>query len=429
MYIKRDRYLRRLVDRMGNGQIKVVTGIRRCGKSFLVFRLFREYLREQGVPDDHVIEVALDDDDNEALRDVGNLSRYVKERISSAGGMYYVLLDEVQLAITREEMRNPDIQVRLYGLLNSLLRKGNVDVYVTGSNSKMLSKDVATEFRGRGDVVEIHPLSFGEYYSYVGGDRVAALDGYLVYGGMPFALSKGDAQSKREYLTGLFDEVYMRDIAERYEIERPSVLSELVEDLCSSVGSLTNANKICRTLKSVKGVSVDNETISAYLDYLADAFLFRCARRYDVKGKRYFEFPSKYYCEDVGLRNARLGFRQQEETHLMENAIYNELVARGYAVDVGVVDVSEKGEDGKVRRKRVEIDFVATKAPDQIYIQSALSMEDPQKAAAELRPLLAVRDFFRKVVISKTTMPPWVDETGVIHMGVYDFLLDESLLS
>ena len=429
MYIKRDRYLQRLVDRMGNGQIKVVTGIRRCGKSFLVFRLFREYLRERGVPDDHVIEVALDDDDNEALRDVGNLSRYVKERISSAGGMHYVLLDEVQLAITREEMRNPDIQVRLYGFLNSLLRKGNVDVYVTGSNSKMLSKDVATEFRGRGDVVEVHPLSFAEYYSHVGGDKIAALDGYLVYGGMPFALSKGDAQSKREYLAGLFDEVYMRDIAERYEIERPSVLSELVEDLCSSVGSLTNANKICRTLKSVKGVSVDNETIAAYLDYLADSFLFRCARRYDVKGKRYFEFPSKYYCEDVGLRNARLGFRQQEETHLMENAIYNELVARGYAVDVGVVDVSEKGEDGKARRKRVEIDFVATKAPDQIYIQSALSMEDPEKAAAELRPLLAVRDFFRKVVISKTTMPPWVDETGVIHMGVYDFLLDEDLLS
>lgn len=195
------------------------------------------------------------------------------------------------------------------------------------------------------------------------------------------------------------------------------------------MGSLTNANKICRTLRSVKGVSVDNETIAAYLDYLADSFLFRCARRYDVKGKRYFEFPSKYYCEDVGLRNARLGFRQQEETHLMENAIYNELVARGYAVDVGVVDVSEKGKDGKARRKRVEIDFVATKAPDQIYIQSALSMEDPEKAAAELRPLLAVRDFFRKVVISKTTMPPWVDETGVIHMGVYDFLLDESLLS
>ena len=254
MLIRRDWYLQKLVDRMGNGQIKVITGVRRCGKSFLVFNLFRDYLREQGIPDDHVIEIALDDDDNEALRDVGNLSRHIKEQLAAAGGMRYVLLDEVQFAITREEMRNHDIQVRLYGLLNGLLRKGNVDVYVTGSNSKMLSKDVATEFRGRVDVVEIHPLSFAEYYSHIGGDKVSALDGYLVYGGMPFALSKKDAQAKHEYLHGLFDEVYMRDIVERYEIEKPSVLSELIEDLCSSVGSLTNANKISRTLKSVKGV-------------------------------------------------------------------------------------------------------------------------------------------------------------------------------
>ena len=429
MRIKRDRYLQKLIDRMGNGQIKVITGVRRCGKSFLVFNLFREYLREQGVPDDHVIEIALDDDDNKALRDVGNLSRHVKERLAAAGGMRYVLLDEVQLAITREEMRNPDVQVRLYGLLNSLLRRGDVDVYVTGSNSKMLSKDVATEFRGRGDVVEMHPLSFAEYYSHVGGDKVSALDAYLVYGGMPLALSKRDAQAKREYLSGLFGEVYMRDIIERYEIEKPSVLSELTEDLCSSVGSLTNANKISRTLKSVKGVSVDNETVAAYLEYLTESFLFRCARRYDVKGKRYFEFPSKYYCEDVGLRNARLGFRQQEETHLMENVIYNELVARGYAVDVGVVEVSEKGSGGKNRRKKVEIDFVATKAPEQIYVQSALSMDDPDKARAELRPLLTVRDFFRKVVVSKTTLPPWIDDSGIVRMGIYDFLLDDTLLS
>ena len=429
MYIKRDRYLKKLIDRMGNGQIKVVTGVRRCGKSFLVFRLFRDYLRELGIPDDRVIEVALDDDDFEELRDVVKLSQYIKERAIDPKATYFVLIDEVQLAITREEMRNPDVQVRLYGLLNGLMRKGSFDVYVTGSNSKMLSKDVATEFRGRGDVVEIHPLSFSEYYSHVGGDRVAALDGYLVYGGMPFALSKKDPEAKREYLSGLFGEVYMRDIVERYEIERPSVLSELTEDLCSSVGSLTNANKIARTLKSVKGVPVDNETIAAYLEHLTESFLFPCARRYDVRGKRYFDFPSKYYCEDVGLRNARLGFRQQEETHLMENVVYNELVARGYSVDVGVVEVSEKDGDGRPRRKKVEIDFIATKAPDQVYIQSALSMEDPGKARAELRPLLAVRDFFRKVVVSKTTMPPWVDDSGIVRMGIYDFLLDESLFS
>lgn len=428
MVIQRKTYLDRLVGKMHNGQIKVITGIRRCGKSFLVFNLFRDYLRELGVPDDHVIEVALDDDENETLRDVGELSKYIRSRIADDGAMHYVLLDEVQLAITREEMRDPDRQVRLYGLLNGLLRMGSVDVYVTDSNSKMLSKDVATEFRGRGDAVRVHPLSFSEYYVHVGGDRSQAFGQYMLFGGMPLALSKASSEEKYAYLNDLFEEVYFRDILERYEIELPSVLSELVDDLCSSVGSLTNATKIANTLKTVKRIEVDNETIAAYLGHLEESFMFSRARRYDVKGKRYFEYPNKYYCEDVGLRNVRLGLRQQEETHIMENIVYNELVARGYSVDVGVVQIVEKDKEGKRHQKNCEIDFIARKGNRQAYIQSAYSMADPLKEDAELRPLLAVRDFHKKVVVSQSVMPPWVDEAGVLRLGIYDFLLDESLI-
>lgn len=429
MIIRRDRYLNLLIGKMHNGQIKVITGIRRCGKSFLVFNLFRTYLRSQNIPDDHIIEVALDDDANDALRDVGELSKYIRERIVGDGSMHYVLLDEVQLAITREEMRNPDKQVKLYGLLNGLLRLGNVDIYVTGSNSKMLSKDVATEFRGRGDALQIHPLRFSEYYGFVGGDRSLAFGSYMLFGGMPLVLSKNTPDEKFAYLDSLFKEVYFHDILERYSIELPSVLSELVDNLCSSIGSLTNASKIAKTLKSVKGIDVDNETISAYLGHLTESFLFSCSKRYDVKGKRYFEYPSKYYCEDVGLRNVRLGLRQQEETHVMENIVYNELVARGFSVDVGVVDIVERDGEGRRHQKNCEIDFIARKGGQQVYIQSAYSMVDPEKEKMELRPLLAVRDFHKKVVVDRSVMPPWTDESGILRVGIYDFLLDESLIA
>lgn len=302
MVIKRDRYLNQLISRQGNGLIKIITGVRRCGKSFLLFRIFCDYLKSVGVKEEQIISVALDDDINATYREPKELSAYIRSRIVDAGKTYYVLLDEVQYAISREELTNRDAPVRLYGVLNGLLRMNHVDVYVTGSNSKMLSKDVMTEFRGRGDVVELYPLTFKEYFDHVGGEKSEAFEDYALYGGMPLVLGKKTDDEKYLYLSQLFEEVYFKDIIERYKIELPDVLSELTSDLCSSVGSLTNATKIANTLGSVKGVKVSSETIAAYLEYLSESFLFKCARRYDVKGKRYFEYPAKYYCVDIGLR-------------------------------------------------------------------------------------------------------------------------------
>ena len=428
MQFQRDRYLNKLIQRMNNGQVKVVTGIRRCGKSYLLFTLFADYLKQNGVDDEHIIEVALDEALNEHLRDPHELALYLRDRIKP-DGQYYILLDEIQYAISREEMRNPDKPVRLYGVLNGLLRQRNVDVYVTGSNSKMLSRDVMTEFRGRGDTVEVHPLSFAEYYGWRGGDKSDAYEEYALFGGMPFVWSKVTDEDKAEYLKSLFREVYYKDIMERYELEHPDVLDELTDVLCSSIGSLTNASKLADTLNSVKQLKVNHTTIGTYLKCLTDSFLFRCAKRYDVKGKKYFEFPMKYYCEDVGLRNARLNYRQQEETHIMENIIYNELVMRGYSVDVGVVPLTELGVDGKRHQKTCEIDFIVNKGMKRYYVQSALSVSDTDKLKQEKRPLLAVRDSFQQVIVSKTNAKPWFDDAGIKHIGLYDFLLDEGSLS
>ena len=427
MKIQRDRYLRQLIDRIDNGLIKVVTGIRRCGKSFLLFTLFTEYLKSIGVPDDHVIQLALDDDLNEKYRDPHVLSEYVRSRIKD-DGKYYILLDEIQFAISREEIRNPDAPVRIYSVLNGLLRLSNTDIYVTGSNSKMLSKDILTEFRGRGDVVEIHPLSFSEYFSFAGGDKISAFEDYALYGGMPLVLKQKSDQAKFKYLSGLFQEVYYKDIQERYSVRYPEILAELTDVLCSSVGSLTNVSKLTKTLCSVKGSRYTEETIGTYLGYLSDAYLFRIAKRYDVKGKKYFEFPVKYYCEDIGLRNVRLNLRQQEETHIMENIIFNELILRGYSVDVGVIQHTETGEDGKRRQKSCEIDFVVNVGNRKYYIQSALSLPTTEKQSQETRPLLAVKDFFQRIIISKTTAKPWSDGFGIRHIGLYDFLLNDTLL-
>ena len=428
MIIRRDRYLNRLIERMNNGQIKVITGIRRCGKSYLLFGLFSDYLRRNGVDDSHIIELALDDDLNEHLRDPQKLSNFIRARIKPEGN-YYVLLDEIQYAISRKEMRNPDNPVKLYSVLNGLLRLPNVDIYVTGSNSKMLSTDIVTEFRGRGDTVAVHPLSFAEYYDWKGGDKASAYEEYAYYGGMPLVWSKRSAEAKYQYLQGLFQEVYYKDIQERYQLDHPGVLDELTDVLCSSIGSLTNVSKLANTLKSVKKLDVNHATIGTYLNCLTEAFLFRCAKRYDVKGKHYFDYPMKYYCEDIGLRNAHLNYRQQEETHIMENILYNELIARGYSVDVGVVPVSDKDADGKRHQRRCEIDFVVNTASGRYYIQSALTVADPEKLQQEKRPLLAVRDSFQRIVVSKTVAKPWFDETGIKHMGLYDFLLDENALS
>lgn len=423
--IKRDSYLNRLIDKKENGLIKVITGIRRCGKSYLLFNLFYDYLTQSGVKEEQIITIALDDDINLQYRDPDELSKYVRSRIVNKD-MYYILIDEVQYAISNEELKNPE-NIKLYNVLNGLLRLRNVDIYVTGSNSKMLTKDVLTAFRGRGDEVRVYPISFKEYYTFAGGDKSDAYEEYALYGGMPLVLSKKTDAEKMSYLQSLFTEVYFKDIVERYEIELPDVLEELTDDLCSSIGSLTNASKIANALQSVKSIKVSSTTISNYLNYLTESFLFSNAKRYDVKGKKYFEYPSKYYCTDIGLRNARLNFRQQEETHIMENIIYNELLCRGYSVDVGVVEIVERSE-GKKTKKQCEIDFVVNIGAKKYYIQSALNVSEPAKMETELRPLKNVKDFFKKIIISKTSMKPWTDEDGILHLGLYEFLLNENSL-
>ena len=423
--IKRDKYLSRLIDKKENGLIKVITGIRRCGKSFLLFNLFYDYLIDNGVKEEQIITIALDDDLFVDYRDPDELSKYIRGKIVNKD-MYYILIDEVQYAISKDELKNPD-NIRLYNVLNGLMRLRNVDIYVTGSNSKMLTKDVLTAFRGRGDEVKIYPISFKEYYSFVGGDKSDAYEEYALYGGMPLLLSKKSDAEKISYLQNLFSEVYFKDITERYDIELPDVLSELTDDLCSSIGSLTNASKIANTLRAVKNIKVTSTTVSNYLNYLIESFLFSNAKRYDVKGKKYFEYPSKYYCTDIGLRNARLNFRQQEETHIMENIIYNELLCRECSVDVGVVEIVES-HDGKRTKKQCEIDFVVNRGTKKYYIQSSLNVSEPLKLETELRPLKNTKDFFKKIIISKTAMKPWTDEEGILHLGLYEFLLNEHSL-
>ena len=375
--------------------------------------------------EEQIISIALDDDTFVQYREPEALSEFIRSKITNKD-MYYVLIDEVQYAITKEELKNPE-NIRLYNVLNGLLRLRNVDVYVTGSNSKMLTKDVLTAFRGRGDEIRVYPISFKEYYSFVGGDKSDAYEEYALYGGMPLVLSKKSDAEKMSYLQTLFTEVYFKDIVERYDIELPDVLTELTDALCSAVGSLTNVNKIKNTLQTVKNIQVSNTTLTNYLDYLLESFLFSNAKRYDVKGKKYFEYPSKYYCTDIGLRNARLNFRQQEETHIMENIIYNELLCRGYSVDVGVVEITETSA-GKKTKKQCEIDFVLNRGAKKYYIQSALSVSEQSKLETELRPLKNTKDFFKKILISKTSMKPWTDEDGILHLGLYEFLINEDSL-
>lgn len=425
--IRRESYLNELINRKENGLIKVITGIRRCGKSYLLFDMYYDYLLSQGVSEQNVVKISLEDDENEELRDSKKLAGYIRDRLKNNGDMHYVFIDEVQYAIKKEDLKS-DKPLPLYGVLNGLMKEPNVDVYVTGSNSKLLSKDVMTEFRGRGDEVRIYPLTFKEYYDYVGGDKADAFEDYALYGGLPLVLSKKTQRDKAKYLSDLFKEVYFKDIEERYNIAMPEVMEVLTDDLCSSIGSLTNSLKIANTLKSVRNIDVNSQTISAYLNYLEESFLFNEAKRFDVKGKKYFSYPSKFYCTDMGLRNARLNFRQQEETHTMENIIYNELLTRGYSVDVGVVQIAAVGADGKQHQTQCEIDFVVNDGMNKYYIQSALNIDDKNKEKTELRPLLSTRDFFKKVVITKTRMKPWVDDNGIFHIGLYDFLLDKDCL-
>ena len=428
MEISRDKYLNDLIVRKGNGMIKVITGIRRCGKTYLVFELFVRHLLESGVPRDHIVSLALDDRANACYRDPDALYEYLLNRIGEDDGTYYVLLDEIQYAISTRELKGKDEPPALYGVLNGLLRRRNVDVYVTGSNSKLLSTDVMTEFRGRGDEVRIHPLSFSEFMQGFEGDRYEGWAEYVMYGGLPLALSMHTPEQKAAYLTSLFGEVYLTDVVERNHLTKSQELEDLVDVLASSVGALTNPSKIEATFRSVMRSRLDADTIKRYIGHLEEAFLVSEAVRYDVKGRKYIGTPKKYYFEDVGLRNARLGFRQVEETHLMENVIYNELRARGFSVDVGVVEKRSK-VDGKDERRRYEVDFVANLGYRRYYVQSALRLDSPEKVAQEKRSLLGIDDNFRKIVVVKDVMRPYMDEDGILTMGLFDFLLDPESLN
>ena len=427
MEIKREKYLDDLVVRMGNGMIKIVTGVRRCGKTYLLFKLFRDYLRERGVDDDHVVAAQLDAREFEALRDPDALYDYLSGKIGSDHGQYYVLLDEIQYAIAKDEFKDSKNPPRLYGVLNGLLHRYNVDVYVTGSNSKLLSTDVMTEFRGRGDEVRVRPLSFSEFMQGFDGDRRDGWDEYVVYGGMPLTLSLRTHEQKADYLRRLFDEVYFKDIEARYDVRKPDELGTLVDVLASNIGSLTSSSKIEATFKSELRSDITDATLSSYIGHLAEAFIVEGANRYSVKGRKYIGSPKKYYFEDVGLRNARIGFRQIEENHLMENVVYNELRARGFSVDVGMVERRGR-EDGRDVRKQLEVDFVANRGFERYYIQSAWQIPDDEKRRQEKASLLEIGDNFKKMLLVGGSSPTYYDDDGILTMGVLDFLLDPDSL-
>lgn len=412
--IKRELYLNRLIERRENGLIKVVTGIRRCGKSYLLFKLYYQYLLDSGVDADRIIAVPLDDDDYKELRDSKKLSAYVKQHITD-DGIWYVFLDEVQLCNGFE------------GVLNGLNRRENLDIYVTWSNSKFLSSDVLTEFRGRGDEVRVYPLSFSEYVSACSGDKYDAWIDYCTYGGLPLILSRKTDELKSRYLIDLCKELYLKDIEDRHNLHGDNVMAVVVNILASAVGSLTNPTKLAKTFES-NGTHVSDKTIGAYIEYLMDAFLISKAERYDIKGKKYIASPFKYYFTDIGIRNAQLNFRQQEENHIMENIIYNELLVRGYNVDVGVVEHSERDESGKTIRKRLEVDFVCNRGNQRYYIQSASAIPDNEKMQEEQKSLVNIRDSFKKIIVVKDRIKLWRNEKGIVIMGIMDFLLNPNSL-
>ena len=415
MEIKRDRYLNLLISKKHNGLIKVITGMRRCGKSYLLFTLFKDYLLSEGIEKSHIIEIAFDAYENKQYRDPDVLYPYLKEQIKD-DGMYYVLLDEVQLLGEFE------------AILNSLTRMKNVDVYVTGSNARFLSKDVITEFRGRGDEVHMYPLSFAEFMSVYPGTKQDGWNEYMLYGGLPLVLSFTTPDQKIAFLKSLFEETYISDIVGRHNIRNKAELEELLNILSSAIGSLTNPEKLAATFRSVKNKKISSNPIKKYIDYLCDSFLIDSAVRYDVKGKKYIDTPVKYYFTDMGLRNARLNFRQLEETHSMENIIFNELKIRGFNVDVGVIIQYDTNEKGNSVRKQLEIDFVCNKGSKRYYIQSAYAIPDQAKMEQEQRSLMLTGDFFKRIIITKDTPAPYYNENGVLIMSVYDFLLNENSL-
>ena len=415
MQIRRDYYLQQLIDGKRNGLIKIITGVRRCGKSYLLFRLFYQHLIAAGIADDHIVKIALDDIESKPLHNALELYRNIKTRIKDED-VSYVLLDEVQLVEGFEEV------------LNSLLRIDNVDVYVTGSNSRFLSTDIITEFRGRGDEIRIFPLSLSEYCEGAGKSPHDAWKDYYTYGGLPHILTLTTDKKKIDYLTNLFDSVYLVDVLERHRIKNESEMEELVRIVASGIGAPTNPTKLSNTFKSVKRVNVSPATIDRYLSFLQDAFMIEKSERYDIKGKKYISSLSKYYFTDIGLRNALLGMRQLEETHIMENIIYNELRRRGYKVDVGIVEHRTVDNSGKWQRHQLEVDFVVNVGNTKYYIQSALALPDDEKRKQEMAALMRISDSFRKIIIVKDDIMPWTDNNGIMTVGLFDFLMNPDSL-
>ena len=429
MGIRRDFYLDKLIKRKGNGLIKVITGIRRCGKSYLLNTIFYQHLLDSGVRTDHIIRFAFDSADDLQLIgesplqiekekrgvDPEKFMHYLSAKLVD-DEQYYLLLDEVQLMDCFE------------AVLNGYLRKSNLDVFVTGSNAKFLSKDIITEFAGRGDEVHMYPLSFAEFMSVYDRDKYTGLAEYMLYGGIPLVVLRDNAQEKASALKNLFSEIYLRDIFKRYRIRNVGEIDELLNILSSAIGSLTNPEKLKNTFKSIKKSKITANTINKYIGYFEDSFLIQSAQRYDIRGKAYIETPKKYYFTDLGLRNARINFRQFEQTHSMENVIYNELCMRGYNVDVGVVQIAEKNSDGKDARKQLEVDFVYNLGSSRLYIQSAYSMPDEEKQKQEIRPFKNIDDSFKKIIVTKDIVLPYYDENGVLIVSIYDFLLDPQII-
>lgn len=432
MEFSRLEYMQKLISKMHNGRVKIITGIRRCGKSYLLFELFTRYLQEEGIAANQIITLALDEFRNAKYRNPMELDKYIREQITDKSKQFYIFIDEIQFV---SEIQNPyveshDAKLTFVDVVLGLIKIKNADVYITGSNSKMLSSDVLTQFRDRGDEIRVYPLSFTEFHEmYEGNERDAWVD-YYTYGGMPIVFSLPSHEEKSQYLRNLFKSTYIKDVVERYNIQNDTaVLEDLLNITASAVGSLTNPTKLSKTFLSEKLIKISSATIDKYLDYFVDAFLIYRANRYDVKGKRYMQTPLKYYYTDVGLRNVRLGFRQQEETHIMENVLYLDLIRRGYDVDVGVVEQNIKTPEGKKLRKQLEVDFVVNRGDERYYIQSALSVAEPEKRKQKIESLIRIPDSFKKIVITRDYIKPWTDENGIQYVGVEQFLLDKNALS
>ena len=426
----REQYLNKIISKKDNGRIKIITGLRRSGKSVLLFQLYRDWLISEGVQEDHIIALALDVLENAKYRNPIELDKYVRERMTEDGKKYYILIDEIQFVseIQNPYVDNTDAKITFIDVVLGFMQMKNADVYVTGSNSKMLSSDILTQFRDRGDEIRVYPLSFAEFYNEYEDDKRGAWQDYYTYGGMPLATALENHEEKSRYLKDLFDRTYIKDVLERHEIKNDAeVLSILLDILASGIGSLTNPTKLSNAFKSERQIAIGSETIEKYIGYFEESFLIKKAVRYDVKGRKYIGTPAKYYYTDLGLRNARLGFRQLEETHIMENVLYNDLIRRGMNVDVGVVEYNTKDPDGKKVRKQLEVDFVVNKGEKRFYVQSALSIADPEKKEQEIASLKRIPDSFSKIVVVRDYLKPWQDENGIVYLGIEQFLLDENI--